>query len=102
MAKVIITGVIVVLVLAGVIIMRLVTRNRERRGISSSLVKLYGLLSVAGFALLLAWSDADAAVKAAGFTLFGTIAGFLAAANIQDEQSAAEPEPEPDPDESPE
>ncbi|HTQ19018.1 hypothetical protein [Mycobacterium sp.] len=65
MAKVIITGVIVVLVLAGVIIMRLVTRNRERRGISSSLVKLYGLLSVAGFALLLAWSDADAAVKAA-------------------------------------
>ncbi len=86
MAKTIVAGVLVVIVLGGIIVMRLVTSQRGRRGLSSPLVKLYGLLSVAGFALMLAWSDADSAVKAGGYTLFGTIAGFLAGANIQSDE----------------
>lgn len=91
MAHIIIAGVLVVCVLGGVIVLRITTGQRSRRGLSSPLVKLYGLLSVAGFALMLAWSDADSAVQAGGFTLFGTIAGFLAGANIKSDDPPANP-----------
>lgn len=73
--------------LTGIIVMRIATADRQRRGITSALVKLYGLLAVAGFALLLAWSGTNESVKASGFTLFGTIAGFLAGADIKGETS---------------
>jgi predicted CDP-diglyceride synthetase/phosphatidate cytidylyltransferase len=80
-----IIGGFVLVVLVGVILSRLVTMDRDRRGLSAILVKLYGLLSVSGFALLLAISTAETNVKTAGFTLLGTVAGFLAGKDVPDE-----------------
>jgi hypothetical protein len=95
------------LVLLGVILFRVITRDRDRRGLSSTLLKLYGLLSVGGFAVLLAVASTPPEVKASGFTLLGTVAGFLAGANVPDEPNnktkaratdlrSRRPEPEPE------
>ncbi|WP_338757952.1 hypothetical protein V7968_25095 [Nocardia vulneris] len=56
------------------------------------LVKMYGLLSVAGFALLLATFEADTQVKTTTYTLLGIIAGYLAGARVDKEP--AEPRDE--------
>jgi hypothetical protein len=52
--------------------------EKPDRWISHTLFKLYGLVSVAGFAVILAAVNADQTVKTASFTVLGTIAGFLA------------------------
>jgi flagellar biosynthesis component FlhA len=80
----------VALVLAGIIVARLCTKERTKRGLSPTLIKLYGLLSVGGFALLLAVVEAAAEVKTAGYTLFGIIAGYLAGARVSSTGELAE------------
>jgi len=65
--------------LLGIIwILHRVSTEKADRWISHTLLKLYGLVSVAVFAVILAAVSADQTVKTAGFTVLGTIAGFLA------------------------
>jgi hypothetical protein len=52
--------------------------EKTERWTAHTLLKLYGLIGVAGFAVMLAAVRTDETVKTAGFTVLGTIAGFLA------------------------
>lgn len=80
------TQMIVISVYAGAVLLvavvvRLLTTDQDRRGLPSSFVKLYGLVSLAGFALLLVALDGGSdgkEIKTAAFTLLGIIAGYLA------------------------
>ncbi|AFU01435.1 hypothetical protein [Nocardia brasiliensis] len=82
----------VLVVLVGVVLARAITTDREKRGLSPTLVKMYGLLSVAGFALLLATLEVDTQVKTATYTLLGIIAGYLAGARVDKEPAEARDE----------
>jgi hypothetical protein len=85
-------GIFAVVLLVGIFLIRWLTWKRSHRGFSSSLVKLYGLLGVGGFAVMLAVTNVDAPVKTAGFTLLGTIAGFLSGASLpEDEPTNGQP-----------
>jgi hypothetical protein len=64
--------------LLGLGVMQWIHRSRQIRWVSPGLLKLYGLLALSSLAVMLAGLDADPTVKTAGFTVLGTIAGFLA------------------------
>jgi arginine exporter protein ArgO len=85
----------------GVVLIRRLTSDRKKHGMSSILVKVYGLLSIGGFALLLATAtNTESGVKTAGFTFLGTIAGFIAGKDAPDEDAekdASEKEATPSP-----
>ncbi|MEV0545545.1 hypothetical protein AB0H98_01915 [Nocardia salmonicida] len=87
----------VTVVLLGIVLARALTTNRDRRGLSPTLVKMYGLVSVAGFALLLAVLEVDSEVKTATYTLLGIIAGYLAGARVDKESIENEKNPKPVP-----
>jgi hypothetical protein len=82
-AQILTVAIFALLCLAGIGILHWISRDREkRRWLSPTVIKLYGLVSVAGFAVILAGITADTGVKTAGFTVLGTIAGFLAGTNV--------------------
>lgn len=82
-----IVAVFALLTLVGIGTLHWMSRDRNKRWLSPTVIKLYGLITVAGFAVMLAESAAEASVKTAGFTVLGTIAGFLAGTSVPDEPS---------------
>ncbi|GAB2661879.1 hypothetical protein [Nocardia goodfellowii] len=80
----------ITVVLAGIVLARALTTNKNKRGLSPTLVKMYGLVSVAGFALLLAVLEIDVEVKTATYTLLGIIAGYLAGTRVDKEPANSE------------
>jgi hypothetical protein len=85
MADEFITAGFALLVVAGLLVSRRLTADTDKRGLSAILVKLYGLLSISAFGVLLATTSVESQVKTAGFTLLGTIAGFIAGKDVPDE-----------------
>jgi hypothetical protein len=86
MADKIIIAVVGLLVVVGVLVARKLTQDRNKRGLSNALVKLYGLLSISALGVLLASAtNIQSPEKTAGITLLATIAGFIAGKDVPDE-----------------
>jgi uncharacterized membrane protein HdeD (DUF308 family) len=70
-----------VIAFAGVIIAGVVlSRTFTRKKFTVTFARLYGFLSIATLAVVLAVSEAATEAKSAAFTLLGTVAGYLAGA----------------------
>ncbi|MFB7874881.1 hypothetical protein ACFC06_06465 [Nocardia sp. NPDC056064] len=72
-------------VLGGIIAARVLTADRNKRGLSAAMLKMYGLLSVGTLGLVLTVLDIDLEAKTPAYTLLGLIAGYLAGVKIEAE-----------------
>lgn len=68
----------VILILGFTVALRVITADENKRGLPPGFLKLYGLIILTGFALLLVVVPSDRDIKTAAFTLLGIIAGYLA------------------------